>query len=184
MRRDERAPIRCGTGVSILCSFLGLLVTTAALIVALVNRGDLLTIIGMMTPVPPPPECVVARPVPGEGAVLCRWACDDPVCAAACVPECAPPVCELACAASGEEPAACAPPACATRCPPDASGFAEECPRCETVCEPADCPAGAVTTCAPLCEATACAWRCRPPLDCPPPACVLQCEAPACAAQQ
>lgn len=110
----------------------------------------------------------------------CTWQCDAPQCDAVCVPQCEPPVCEISCVGA-ENDVTCAPPQCRVTCPEDQVGFLEECPRCETVCEPAACtPAGA--ECTPLCEATRCSWACRRPRTCPEPTCELVCEAPACEA--
>lgn len=108
----------------------------------------------------------------------CRYACDDPVCAAVCRPVCAPAACQVQCPA----PWTCTAAArCRNVCAAqqDASEL-ESCPMCETLCDalPAHCTAH---ECAPLCEAPQCSWLCEKPAHCPQPRCELQCEQPACA---
>jgi len=102
----------------------------------------------------------------------CRWACDDPVCPAHCVPVCAAPRCQIQCDPGHSCPFSV--PSCTTRCPLDQSP-ADNCPQCETVCSPVNCPG-----CHPLCEATVCNWHCTKPAMCVQPRCELVCERPAC----
>jgi len=59
----------------------------------------------------------------------------------------------------------------------------ESCPKCETVCAPAQCHTTCIApkaNCAPLCEETSCSWSCAKPTTCPRPKCELQCSKPAC----
>jgi len=111
----------------------------------------------------------------------CRWACDDPVCPAACQPVCAPPSCHVLCpgaAPSDPAPPECGAPQCEVRCPPD-QAEADNCPACETVCAPLPDACACAIACAP----TACQWRCAAPqLTCRRPLCQLVCERPACEA--
>jgi hypothetical protein len=120
----------------------------------------------------------------------CSWQCDDPVCEAVCEAVCAKPVCVSACSVDGGgddvvvNASACAPPVCVVTCPnADDADARDECPQCETVCEPLVCDEEA--QCAPLCEATRCEWACSAPTTatCAEPHCELVCESPACAAQ-
>ena len=95
----------------------------------------------------------------------CRWACDDPVCLADCTYVAEDPVCT--CSNPGRTPQ------CYVRCPPDQCE-SENCPTCETICEPSTA-CGTIT-----CEQTVAAWACRKPTNCAPPQCELVCELPAC----
>jgi len=59
----------------------------------------------------------------------------------------------------------------------------DSCPKCETVCAPAQCHTTCIAPkaqCAPLCEETSCSWSCAKPTTCPRPKCELQCSKPAC----
>jgi len=61
----------------------------------------------------------------------------------------------------------------------------DNCPKCETVCSPANCRTSCVApdpVCTPMCEETKCDWKCKKPSTCPKPKCELQCERPACEA--
>jgi len=116
----------------------------------------------------------------------CRWQCDDPVCPAQCHPVCERPKCQMQCE---ETPCAqctvhCEKPACNVRCPKDMCEKAA-CPKCETVCAPAECRTTCVPpepVCTPMCEETRCDWKCRKPTLCPKPKCELVCEKAACLA--
>lgn len=110
----------------------------------------------------------------------CTWQCDDPVCAAECRPVCDEPVCEIQCEQGEQgELTRCAPPRCVVRCPDDRCET-DECPQCETVCEPPRCSGSAV--CTIHCEETSCGWACHKPRHCPKPHCELQCDEPCCQA--
>jgi hypothetical protein len=108
-----------------------------------------------------------------SAAPACHWTCDDPVCAAVCVPVCAAPVCTV--------PGTALVPRCTTRCAaPPSQSPADTCPVCETVCTPLTVPGHTIE-----CAAPQCAWSCRKPhtgSECAAPRCELQCEQPACAA--
>lgn len=59
----------------------------------------------------------------------------------------------------------------------------KDCPKCETVCSPANCRTQCEApnaVCTPMCEATKCDWKCKKPITCPKPKCELVCERPAC----
>jgi len=107
----------------------------------------------------------------------CRWACDDPICYAVCLPNCEPPTCSYACP---EEGALCrgTQPSCSTRCPDDQCS-SEQCPVCETICNP---PSTLCVNegCSIECGPTNCSWSCSKPTTCSLPTCQLSCEAPAC----
>lgn len=109
-------------------------------------------------------------------ALSCSWACTNPVCAAECRPICAAPQCEYQCTA----PDTCQfEPSCRIECPPfDPVAPQEQCPVCETICNPAPTQCG---NCSALCTNISCDWQCRRPNPCPAPVCELQCESPACA---
>lgn len=117
----------------------------------------------------------------------CRWQCDDPVCPAICHPICERPKCEMKC---DQTPCAectvhCAKPKCSVRCPKDMCEL-ESCPKCETICAPAECHTTCKApepVCSPVCEDTKCEWKCKKPTTCPKPKCELQCEKPTCEAQ-
>jgi len=114
----------------------------------------------------------------------CRWQCDDPICPAVCHPVCARPKCEMQCqeAACAQCTVHCEQPECSVRCPKDMCEK-EDCPKCETVCAPAECRTTCIApeaNCAPLCEETQCNWACAKPSTCPRPKCELQCEKPKC----
>lgn len=105
----------------------------------------------------------------------CRWACDDPVCNANCVPVCALPVCQIQC--NTGHSCSLTKPNCYTTCPANQASVTESCPQCETTCLPLNCPG-----CQPLCEAPVCSWHCSKPSMCMQPRCELMCERPACEA--
>jgi len=95
----------------------------------------------------------------------CRWQCDDPVCPAKCHPVCERPKCQIQC----EETACarckvhCDKPKCNVRCPKDMCEK-KDCPKCETVCSPANCRTSCVApepVCTPMCEETKCDWKCK-----------------------
>jgi len=114
----------------------------------------------------------------------CRWQCDDPVCPAQCHPVCARPKCEMQCqeTACAQCTVHCEQPECSVRCPKDMCEK-DECPKCETVCAPAECRPTCIApeaNCAPLCVETQCNWSCAKPTTCPRPKCELQCEKPKC----
>jgi hypothetical protein len=105
----------------------------------------------------------------------CRYACDDPICAAVCAPDCQPVNCSVVCVTG-----TCTPPGglrCVIDCPADQCE-SDSCPACQPLCEevPADCP----PVCETHCQPPVCTWQCRKPTDCPQPRCELVCERPAC----
>lgn len=102
----------------------------------------------------------------------CRWACDDPICPADCVPVCEAPNCTVQCTS----PAQCLAPSCTIFCPPD-QAESDSCPTCTVNCAAPVCdhPACQIT-----CGAPECTWYCTKPVVCRPPTCALQCERPAC----
>jgi len=64
---------------------------------------------------------------------------------------------------------------------------AKDCPKCETVCSPANCRTSCIApepVCTPMCEQTKCDWKCKKPTTCPRPKCELQCDKPACEAKK
>jgi len=118
----------------------------------------------------------------------CRWQCDDPVCPAKCHPVCERPKCQIQC----EETACarckvhCDKPKCNVRCPKDMCEK-HDCPKCETVCSPANCRTSCIApepVCTPMCEETKCDWKCKKPNLCPRPKCELVCDKPACEAKK
>lgn len=113
----------------------------------------------------------------------CRYVSDDPVCAAICKPKCQPPVCGAQCQNSAHD-ATCSKPNCWVRCQESGGCETEECPLCETVCNPYFYCSAQGAVCSPICEALQCSWSCRTPIpgqECPLPKYVLQCDPPACA---
>lgn len=114
----------------------------------------------------------------------CRWQCDDPVCPAQCHPVCERPECEVECE---ETPCAkctvhCNRPVCDVRCPKDMCED-DDCPKCETVCHPANCYTSCTApepTCGPVCKETQCSWSCKKPTLCPKPKCELVCDKTEC----
>ncbi len=109
----------------------------------------------------------------------CTWQCDDPICAADCIPVCEAPVCTYMCEPVDDITVTCKTPQCHVSCPADQAEM-DACPQCETICAPLKCKPAAVANCSILCEETECSWWCVTPSDCPRPICELQCEAPAC----
>lgn len=114
----------------------------------------------------------------------CRWACDDPICPAVCHPICERPRCQMQCQETqcAKCTVHCERPVCSVRCPKDMCEK-ESCPKCETVCSPAQCHTTCQApepVCSPVCEETRCDWKCRKPENCPKPKCQLQCQKPAC----
>lgn len=118
---------------------------------------------------------VSLTPVRADCQPQCSWACDNPTCDAICHPVCADPICAVQC----PEAATCRAPSCRVVCPTDQCAK-DDCPMCETVCDPPSCTASN-HNCNVLCEPTNCSWECRKPF-CRRPQCVFQCESPACAA--
>ena len=124
----------------------------------------------------------------------CHSVCDDPVAHAVCKPTCQVPQCIVNCTtnSSSIRPAAdivCGAPHCWTDCSgadPDLSTCA--CPTCTTQCDPLKCVykgtlnRTAAEFCAIECEEVQCGWHCDLPEVYTKPACELQCELPACAA--
>lgn len=107
----------------------------------------------------------------------CAWACDNPSCDAVCHAKCADPTCTVQCSVG--DPSACHAPSCHVHCPEvEQQDATQNCPMCETICDPPHCPQ--THTCTVLCEPTNCDWQCSPPRECAYPQCHLQCEAPAC----
>jgi hypothetical protein len=116
----------------------------------------------------------------------CRWQCDDPMCPAVCHPVCERPRCQMQCAATqcAKCTVHCEKPVCSVRCPKNMCER-ESCPKCETVCQPAQCHTTCVApepVCSPVCEETKCDWKCKKPERCPRPKCQLQCQKSACEA--
>lgn len=112
---------------------------------------------------------------------VCRWQSDDPVCRAVCEPKCQEPVCTAQCQVSAHE-STCAKPQCWVRCAADMCE-SDQCPTCETMCNPYFYCSAPGAVCSPLCEETRCSWSCRKPIpgkECPLPRYELQCERPAC----
>lgn len=98
----------------------------------------------------------------------CRWACDDPVCNATCTPVCVEPDCIF-------YPTCNYSPSCSIHCPQDMCE-SDNCPACETICQPSS-----HLECGPIvCAPPNCSWACKKPTNCPSPVCELQCERPAC----
>ena len=76
----------------------------------------------------------------------------------------------------------CKKPFCAIRCP-KAMCEKNSCPKCETICNPAQCHTTCDTPppqCAVVCEKTKCDWKCRKPDNCPKKKCKIKCEKPEC----
>jgi len=118
----------------------------------------------------------------------CRWQCDDPVCPAKCHPVCERPKCQIQCeeTACAKCTVHCDKPQCNVRCPKDMCEK-NDCPKCETVCAPANCRTSCIApepVCTPMCEETKCDWKCKKPTTCPKPKCELQCDKPACEAKK
>ena len=113
----------------------------------------------------------------------CTWACDDPVCQANCKAVCQPPVCTYLCTGTGGHPT-CVEPRCHVQCHNVTdSSPSDNCPSCETHCQPLICQAhDPSVTCEILCQAPECGWHCEKPKpwQCQKPRCELQCEHPTC----
>jgi len=79
-------------------------------------------------------------------------------------------------------PSTCERPTCSIRCHKDLCEK-EDCPKCETVCAPAQCHttcSAPEPKCSPVCEELECNNKCIKPTNCAKPKCELQCEKSAC----
>jgi len=123
----------------------------------------------------------------GWGAMChpqCKWQCDDPSCPAVCHPICERPKCEMRCEETtcAKCTVHCEKPVCTIRCPKDQCEK-EGCPKCESVCKPAQCHTSCAAPepkCSPVCEELSCNNKCARPTNCAKPKCELQCEKAAC----
>lgn len=96
----------------------------------------------------------------------CSWACDDPQCSAVCTPVCEAPACSCGSCSHA--------PTCSVSCN---ATYNDDCPLCETRCQPAPC-----SDCSISCGPPVCRWDCIKPTFCPQPSCELQCSLPSCSA--
>ena len=116
--------------------------------------------------------CLAANPV-------CRQLCDDPICEADCKPLCEPAACTYQCTDPSTK---CFQPQCTVDCD-DTQTASDECPSCETKCEPLVCfDRSKSSQCNILCEALSCGWDCSKPQKgkCKEATCVWECERPVC----
>jgi len=127
---------------------------------------------------------VMTLPATSPCHPVCKWMCDDPQCPAICHPVCARPKCEMKCeeVSCAKCTIHCERPVCSIRCPKDTCEKLT-CHQCETVCQPARCHTTCVAPepqCSPVCEELDCSQKCLKPTNCARPKCELQCEKPAC----
>lgn len=112
-----------------------------------------------------------------EAIPECRWACDDPVCHAVCIPVCEPVKCQVFRNDELNTLIEDVDADCEIICD-DSGDPSESCPLCETRCQKPVCPE--FESCQVMCEGIKCAHQCDKPTNCQSPRCELVCERPAC----